>query len=160
MQKCIQSLDMNNPVQSFECRIHHSCGRQRWNLWTVRALFDDHQKTIEYQGVGRDNTEKREAATRINQYIRDMEFLSRKAQEFVELPPEADIFKIIGQGISELLPHAVICVNSYDPLSDTVTTRAVFSDRDHELLNTCLGKEFEGFQFPLRTIPHHSGLLP
>ncbi len=153
MQKCIQSLDMKNPVQSFECRIHHSCGRQRWNLWTVRALFDDHQKIIEYQGVGRDNTEKREAATRINQYIRDMEFLSRKAQEFVELPMEADIFKIIGQGISELLPHAVICVNSYDPLSDTVTTRAVFSDRDHELLNTCLGKEFEGFQFPLHTIP-------
>ena len=153
VQKCIQSLDMNNPVQSFECQIHHSCGRQRWNLWTVRALFDDHQKIIEYQGVGRDNTEKREAATRINQYIRDMEFLSRKAQEFVELPPEADIFKIIGQGISELLPHAVICVNSYDPLSDTVTARAVFSDRDHELLNTCLGKEFVGFQFPLRTIP-------
>ena len=144
---------MNNPVQSFECQIHHSCGRQRWNLWTVRALFDDHQKTIEYQGVGRDNTEKHEAATRINQYIRDMEFLSRKAQEFVESPPEADIFKIIGQGISELLPHAVICVNLYDPLSDTVTARAVFSDRDHELLNTCLGKEFEGFQFPLRTIP-------
>ena len=59
-------------------------GRIRWNLWTVRVLFDDEQKPVEYQGIGRDNTEKREAATRINQYIRDMEFLSRKAQEFVE----------------------------------------------------------------------------
>ena len=48
--------------------------------------------------VGRDNTEKREAAARINQYIRDMEFLSRKAQEFVELSPDADIFQTIGQG--------------------------------------------------------------
>jgi PAS domain S-box-containing protein len=153
VQKCIQSLDMNNPVQSFECRIHHSCGRQRWNLWTVRALFDDHQKIIEYQGVGRDNTEKREAATRINQYIRDMEFLSRKAQEFVELPPEADIFKIIGQGISELLPSALLCVNSYDPVSEIVTARAVFSEQDHQILSACLGREYLGFQFALRTVP-------
>ena len=27
--QCIQSLDMNNPVQTFECRIHHSCGQVR-----------------------------------------------------------------------------------------------------------------------------------
>ena len=39
-----------NPVKTFECRIHHSCGEVRWNLWTVRALFDDNQKPIEYQG--------------------------------------------------------------------------------------------------------------
>ena len=153
MNTCIESLDFQTPVKSFECQIHHPPGHDRWNVWTVRALFDDHQKLIEYQAVGKDNTEKREAATRINQYVKDLEFLSRKAQEFVELHKEADIFKIIGQGISELLPHAVICVNSYDPLSDTMITRAVFSDRDHELLNTCLGKEFEGFQFPLCTIP-------
>jgi PAS domain S-box-containing protein len=64
---CIQSLNMNNPVQTFECRIDHSCGQVRWNLWTVRALFDNCQKLIEYQAIGKDNTEKHEAATRINQ---------------------------------------------------------------------------------------------
>ena len=108
--QCIQSLDMNNPVQTFECRIHHSCGQVRWNVWTVRALFDENQKPIEYQAIGKDNTEKREAATRINQYIRDMEFLTRKAQEFVELSPDADIFQAIGQGISEITsPCSDLC---------------------------------------------------
>jgi PAS domain S-box-containing protein len=153
VNQCIQSLDIQNPVQSFECRIHHSSGKKRSNLWTVRALFDDTQKPIEYQGVGRDNTEKREAATRINQYIRDMEFLSRKAQEFVELSPEADIFKIIGQGLSELLPSAVIIVDSYDQLSEILTVRTVFSDKDRQILSTCVGQECEGFRYSLRTVP-------
>jgi PAS domain S-box-containing protein len=153
VQQCIQSLDMNNPVQSFECRIHHSCGQVRGNLWTVRAFFDDNQKPIEYQGVGRDNTEKREAATRINQYVRDMEFLSRKAQEFVELSPEADIFNTIGQGLSELLPRAVIIVDSYDQLSEILSVRTVFSDKDRQILSTCIGQECEGFRISLRTVP-------
>ena len=93
---------MNNPVQTFECRIHHSCGQVRWNLWTVRALFDENQKPIEYQAIGKDNTEKREAATRINQYIRDMEFLTRKAQEFVELSPDAIFFRQSGRVFPKL----------------------------------------------------------
>jgi PAS domain S-box-containing protein len=153
VNQCIQSMDIQNPVQSFECRIHHSCGQVRWNLWTVRAFFDDNQKPIEYQGVGRDNTEKREAASRINQYVRDMEFLSRKAQEFVELSPEADIFKIIGQGLSELLPSAVIIVDSYDQLSEILSVRTVFSDKDRQILSTCVGQECEGFRISLRTVP-------
>jgi PAS domain S-box-containing protein len=119
----------------------------------VRAFFDDNQKPIEYQGVGRDNTEKREAATRINQYVRDMEFLSRKAQEFVELSSEADIFKIIGQGLSELLPSAVIILDSYDQLSEILSVRTVFSDKDRQILSTCIGQKCEGFQISLRTVP-------
>ncbi|TFG90586.1 MAG: PAS domain S-box protein, partial [Candidatus Atribacteria bacterium] len=153
VNQCIQSLDIQNPVQSFECRFHHSSGQVRWNLWTVRALFDDKQKPMEYQGVGRDNTEKREAATRINQYISDMEFLSRKAQEFVELSPDADIFQAISLGLSELLPSAVIIVDSYNQRSEILSVRTVFSDKDRQILSTCVGQECEGFRISLRTVP-------
>jgi PAS domain S-box-containing protein len=147
MNQCIQSLDIQNPVKSFECRIHHSCGQDRWNLWSVRVLFDDNKKPIEYQGIGRDNTEKHEAAARINQYVRDMEFLSRKSQEFVELSPDADIFQVIGQGLSEIIPGALITVNSIDVTSDSLTVRAVLPNQDRELLTNCLGKDLQGFQF-------------
>jgi PAS domain S-box-containing protein len=149
----IRSLSKDDPAVTFECRIHHSSGKDRWNLWMVRVLFDDEHKPVEYQGIGRDNTEKREAAARINQYIKDMEFLSRKAQEFVELSPDIDIYYAIGEGLSELLPSAVIQVNSYSALTDMLTTRAVFSERDHQIFSDCIGHEYIGFQFKLRTIP-------
>ena len=92
-------------------------------------------RPVEYQGIGRDNTEKREAAARINQYIKDMEFLSRKAQEFVDLSPDIDIFHAIGEGLSgtasECSDHVMIHMN---PVSDSLTVRAVFSERDRKNL--------------------------
>ncbi|HJX56789.1 MAG TPA: PAS domain-containing protein, partial [Methanoregula sp.] len=153
VSRSIRSLSKENPAITFECRIHHDCGKDRWNLWTVRVLFDDENKPVEYQGIGRDNTEKREAAARINQYIKDMEFLSRKAQEFVELSTDIDIFYAIGEGLSELLPAAAIVVDSYDPASDSLTVRAVFSENDRKNLTTCLGRDMMGFRFPLASVP-------
>jgi PAS domain S-box-containing protein len=153
VNQSIRSLDAENPVKTFDCRIHHSCGDVRWNLWTVRALFDGNNKPLEYQGVGKDNNEKREAAVRINQYVRDLEFLSRKAQEFVEISPEEDIFKRIGQGLSELLPSAVISVNSYDPITEILTVRSVVSERDHQIFSACIGQDYLGFRYPLCTVP-------
>ena len=152
VHQSILSLDIENPVNTFECRVNHSCG-VRWNLWTVRVLFDDNGQPVEYQGVGRDNTEKREAAARINQYIRDMEFLSRKAQEFVELSPEADIFQTIARGISEIIPDSLITVNTIDAGSGTLTIRAVLPQRDQELIISCLGKDLLGFVFGIKSIP-------
>jgi PAS domain S-box-containing protein len=117
------------------------------------VLFDDENKPVEYQGIGRDNTEKREAAARINQYIKDMEFLSRKAQEFVDLSPDIDIFQAIGEGLHELLPKAAIVINSYDAASDSLTVRAVFSEHDRKNLIACLGRDMQGFRFPLASVP-------
>ena len=152
VHQSILSLDIENPVNTFECRVNHS-GGVRWNLWTVRVLFDDNGQPVEYQGVGRDNTEKREAAARINQYIRDMEFLSRKAQEFVELSPEADIFQTIARGISEIIPDSLITVNTIDAGSGTLTIRVVLPQRDQELIISCLGKDLLGFVFGIKSIP-------
>jgi len=159
VSRSIRSLSKENPAVTFECRIHHECGKDRWNLWTVRVLFDDENKPVEYQGIGRDNTDKREAAARINQYIKDMEFLSRKAQEFVDLSPDIDIFQVIGEGLSELLPSAAIVVDSYDPASDSLTVRAVFSENDRKNLTACLGRDIMGFRFPLASVSEQLRIL-
>jgi PAS domain S-box-containing protein len=153
VHQSIRSLDIDNPVVTFECRIHHSGGQCRWNLWTVRALFDEKNKPVEYQGVGRDNTEKREAATRINQYVRDLEFLSRKAQEFVEISPDADIFQAIAQGLLEIIPEASIAVNSIDVTSKTLTVRAVSPNHDQQILKQYLGRDLKEFEFNIGSLP-------
>ena len=81
-----------------------------------------------------------------------MEFLSRKAQEFVDLSPDIDIFYVIGEGLSELLPAATIVVDSYDPASDSLTVRAVFSENDRKNLTKCLGRDMMGFRIPLASV--------
>jgi PAS domain S-box-containing protein len=151
VSRSIRSLNKDNPVITFECRIHHTYGKDRWNVWTVRGLFNDEKEPLEFQGIGKDNTEKREAATRINQYIKEMEFFLQSTG--VCRVASERIYHVIGEGLSELLPIALIGVNSYDTMSESFIATAVFPDKDHDLLNSSLGKEFMGFKFPISAIP-------
>jgi PAS domain S-box-containing protein len=48
-----------NPIVTVEHRVVLPAGEVRWNQWTNRALFDEEGNIIEYQGVGRDITDKK-----------------------------------------------------------------------------------------------------
>jgi PAS domain S-box-containing protein len=140
----LRSLDKEHPVTTIECRISDQSGRVCWNLWTIRALFNDEGVVHEYQGVGRDITEKREAAARINNYISERELFSQKLQEFIELSPDADIYRAIGEGLYELLPGSVLVVNSYDAASNTMVVRGIFGKKERELFARHIGRDFVG----------------
>ena len=89
------------------------------------------------------------ATKRIHDQIEQMDFFSRKLQDFVELSPQSDIFQAIGAAIFEILPQAVISVNAFDPGSNTLKVRAIFSERDHEMLNKIREKEIIGMIIPV-----------
>ncbi|NYT17365.1 MAG: PAS domain S-box protein, partial [Methanomicrobiales archaeon] len=57
----IRSLTPENPVCIFEHRSIDREGKYHWLQWTNRALFDEQGNLVEYQGVGRDVTERRES---------------------------------------------------------------------------------------------------
>ena len=53
--------NVDNPVNVHETRIIAGSGETRWNSWTQRALFDQQGRAVEFQGVGRDITDRKEA---------------------------------------------------------------------------------------------------
>ena len=55
------SLGSENPVATHEYSIIMPDGELRWNQWTNRALLDDNGQVVEFQGAGRDITERRMA---------------------------------------------------------------------------------------------------
>ncbi|MDD1715582.1 MAG: PAS domain S-box protein, partial [Methanolinea sp.] len=57
----IFSLSKNNPVQTGENRAIDMAGETCWQQWTHRAIFNDSGIVAEYQGVGKDITEKKKA---------------------------------------------------------------------------------------------------
>ena len=150
VSQTVQSLDAERPIVSIECRIADPSGQLRWNVWTIRALFNEEGNLHEFQGVGRDTTEKREAASRINQYISQMDFFSRKLQEFIELSPDVDIYHAIGAGLEELLPDTAIAVSSYDSGSGTLTARSVFGEKERDCVAKYFGKDLLGFSFSVQ----------
>ena len=57
----ISLLSPQKPVSAGEHQVIRPDGTKGWNLWTDRAFFDEEGKVIEYQSVGRDITEHKEA---------------------------------------------------------------------------------------------------
>ena len=55
------SITYENPVASIEHRIIMPDGTIRWQRWNDRAIFDESRILIEYQSVGRDVTNLKEA---------------------------------------------------------------------------------------------------
>ena len=52
-------LNRNNPVGQFEHRAIDKNGWQRWQHWTTRAIFDEKNKLVAFQSVGRDITQQK-----------------------------------------------------------------------------------------------------
>ena len=71
VQKRLKELTPDNPVSTEEHRVVLPDGNQGWNQWTDRAIFDEDGQVVEYQSVGRDFTEYKQAeeALRENKVI-------------------------------------------------------------------------------------------
>ena len=57
----IASLNPNTPVITHEHRVLAPNGEIYWHRWTNRAIFDDQNDLLEYQAVGWDITERKQA---------------------------------------------------------------------------------------------------
>ena len=63
-QDDLVGLSPENPTTTIEDRVLTPHG-MRWLQWTDTAIFDGHGRIVEYQSVGRDVTERREAEERL-----------------------------------------------------------------------------------------------
>jgi len=61
MKGHIKALTPENPVGMIEHRIIMPSGEVRWQRWNDRAIFDKDGHVVEYQSVGRDMTEQKQA---------------------------------------------------------------------------------------------------
>lgn len=77
--KTIASLSRENPSGDFQHRMILSDGTVRWTHWSNQMLFDDSGQFLEYQSVGRDTTELKEAADTIREKEAHLAHVSRLA---------------------------------------------------------------------------------
>ena len=61
VRKHFASLNREKPVAAIDHRIILASGTVRWQRWNDRAIFTDEGILVEYQSVGRDITDLKEA---------------------------------------------------------------------------------------------------
>ena len=65
MEQHVASLNRENPVAAIEVHEIAPDGTPRWFHWIYRMIFDEKGNFVEYQGVGRDITERKKAEERL-----------------------------------------------------------------------------------------------
>jgi PAS domain S-box-containing protein len=63
----ISALTPATPTQSHEHAVITPKGNIRWQRWINRAIFDDRGKVVEYQSIGEDITERKQAEAELRQ---------------------------------------------------------------------------------------------
>ncbi len=89
-----------------------------------------------------------------------MEYLSRTATEFVELPSEVNIYRFIGERLQELVGNAVVVINSFDKVSDSLCTRALVGIGKHTKgVLELIGRDPLGMTYPITDAEGRRALL-
>lgn len=70
---------------TFERELDLPDGRRRWLMWTQRAIKDDKDETLEYQGVGHDITIRKEAEAALLHAKETAEAADRAKSEFLAI---------------------------------------------------------------------------
>jgi PAS domain S-box-containing protein len=66
--KRIEALTPESPVSTADHRVIRADGSTGWNQWTDRALFDEEGQLVEFQSVGRDITERKQAEDELRRH--------------------------------------------------------------------------------------------
>ncbi len=57
----LSTLSAEHPVTPVECRVNTPQNEVRWVLWTLRKIYNEEGRFVEFQGVGQDITDRYEA---------------------------------------------------------------------------------------------------
>jgi PAS domain S-box-containing protein len=78
-------LNRENPVGMMEHRIVMPTGEIRWQHWTNRAILDGQGNVVEFQSVGRDITDRKQAEEALHKSREELKERVKELEEFYQL---------------------------------------------------------------------------
>ncbi|MEE9616749.1 MAG: PAS domain S-box protein, partial [Anaerolineae bacterium] len=143
-------MEREGVVRDFEAQLRRRDGTIIWVRDSARAVRDADGRVLYYEGSMEDVTERRRVEEKERRHIRDLARLSRSAMEFVDLPPEENIYQFIGERLKEIAGNSIIIISSFDAAADVFCVRAVLGvEKQAESVFEILGGGLVGRAFAL-----------
>jgi len=139
-------------VDDYEVTLKTKDGRPFYVSTNSHLYFDNSGTMLGVEGIFRDMNERHASAEKIHSYIAQMEFFSQVLKDFIELPPDADIFEKIANDLHTLIKNAMINVNSYNSLTGFVTIKSVIPPNDRAICSQILGRHLVGLDLPVHSM--------
>jgi PAS domain S-box-containing protein len=136
----------SEPVEYMACR---KDGTVFPALIFIRPIIRDH-RIAGIRGSIIDITDRKRAEERQEENIRNLEFLSGTATDFVDFPADLDLYQYICDRLAEIVPGSITVISEVDSTRATVTVLARrISDMQHEIFTRDLGRDLVGLSLPL-----------
>ncbi|HBL60643.1 MAG TPA: hypothetical protein DDZ80_19980 [Cyanobacteria bacterium UBA8803] len=90
-------------IEIAEHRVTAASGESRWMQWTTKAIFDGAGYLVEYQSVGRDTTDKKQAEETLRQQMEREKLLAQIAQHIRQSLNLDDILSTTVVEVQQLL---------------------------------------------------------
>jgi two-component system cell cycle sensor histidine kinase/response regulator CckA len=114
-------------------------------LKKAQAALEDkiRERTVELENANHklkiEVEQRRDSEKKLTRALSDLEFLSLTAMEFFALPPDEDVYRLIGKRLREIATDAIVIINDYDQDANRFFTKAVnglgkYTERVLELL--------------------------
>ncbi|WP_165394770.1 PAS domain-containing hybrid sensor histidine kinase/response regulator [Methanofollis fontis] len=134
-----------------EIEVVQADGGPIWMEVQITPLTADGSAPYGFLGVMRDIRERKSTEERENEYIRELSFLSSASMGFVELPPEEEIFRFIGEHIGSLIEDTLILITDYDEFGGGILSLRSFSgiDEDRQPKLYSLSRSIVGIRIPI-----------
>ena len=136
-------------VDDYEVTLKTKDGKKFYVSTNSHLYFDNSGYILGVEGIFRDMNERHASAEKIRDYVTRMEFFSKALREFIELPPDANIYEKIANDLHSLIPGAMIDVKSYNSLSGMVTVKSVIPLEDRKICEQILGMNIIGLDLPI-----------
>ncbi len=128
VEQYFASFGPDQPVATHEHRVIAPDGAVRWHQWTNRAIMDGDGNILEFQGAGRDITERKEVEEAMLRYehivASSTDMLALLDRNYVYLAVNGAYEKAFGKTTDELIGHAVPEVFSEDFFEKIIKPRA------------------------------------
>ena len=143
-------------VSDFEVTLKTKDGLPFYVSTNTHLYFDNSGTILGVEGIFRDINERHASGEKIRNYVSQMEFFSHKLQEFIELPPDADIFEKIAHDLKDLLPDAGILVLSYDEKGEMSVQSTAGDYKSDQITVKTPGRDLAGFTLRINTLDYSS----
>lgn len=104
------SLSREKPLITYEYKTTRPGGGECWQRWSDRALFNERGEIVEYQSIGEDVTERKQAEEdrrvligELSERIKELTFLHNISRIFMDSTQSEEV---VLQEVADLMPHA------------------------------------------------------
>lgn len=146
---------IENPVEfgTTENEYFARNGDKKWISWTHSPIIDAEGHLTGIYAVGIEITARKLSEIKELAHMKNLEFISRTALTFANLPHNEEIYDYISSELISLLPGGVAVVNAYDEKSKTLQIKSITGEMEgyENMLSTMLNRRVLDMQF---TIPN------